>query len=298
MNPFFTIVLPSYNRLKSIREIFLPGLSRQDFLDYELIVVDDCSGDGTGNFFEKEIAAEFPAISPRVRYIRNGQNKGAPASRNIGAAMARSPWLYIVEDDVQIDDPRFLAKAKTIIDKLPGDVAVVCPLRLEARGEVHYRNPPNNFVRIGALSKEIYVDGTQEYSGFVENAHASSFIRTAVYNLIKEDERLFYGNTFRDESDLYLSIREAGHRIYYCGDVLKSYHRNDLVRSGGQKKVNSLPLWRQEWMLWRNHYLFVRKHYSLPLVRAAAFALVRIVKIFSNMTGLYFLKNLLSRMRL
>jgi glycosyltransferase involved in cell wall biosynthesis len=297
MNPFFTIVLPSYNRLKSIREIFLPGLSRQDFLDYELIVVDDCSGDGTGNFFEKEIADAFPAVSPRVRYFRNAQNKGAPASRNIGAAMARSPWLYIVEDDIQIDDPWFLTKAKTIIDKMSGDVAVVCPLRLEARGEVHYRNPRNSFVRIGALSKEIYVDGTQEYSGFVENAHASSFIRTAVYNLIKEDEQLFYGNTFRDESDLYVSIREAGYRIYYCGDVLKSYHRNDLVRSGGQKKVNSLPLWRQEWMLWRNHYLFVRKHYTVPLLRTLLFSVVRLIKVFANFTRFFALKNLLALLK-
>jgi glycosyltransferase involved in cell wall biosynthesis len=38
---YLSIVLPTYNRLYSIQEIFLPCLEKQVFLDYELIVIDD-----------------------------------------------------------------------------------------------------------------------------------------------------------------------------------------------------------------------------------------------------------------
>jgi glycosyltransferase involved in cell wall biosynthesis len=38
---YLSIILPTYNRLYSIKEIFLPSLEKQTFLDYELVVVDD-----------------------------------------------------------------------------------------------------------------------------------------------------------------------------------------------------------------------------------------------------------------
>lgn len=297
--PFFSIVLPTYNRLYSMRQIFLPSLERQNFTDYELIVVDDASTDETREYMTTgELQREFPQVAKRTVYIRNDKNRGAPGSRNVGALKAVGEWTYIVEDDVQIDDPQYLSRAAEICCSRADSVAVVSPKRAESIDVGYYHNPPRSFARIGVLSGEVYLDPRQEYSGFVPNTHASSFIRREIFLKNLEDEATFFGNTFRDESDVYIRIVRAGNRIWYCADELKTVHRNDLAKSGGQKKVNSLGLLRQELMVERNHYLYLRKHYQLAELRIIFFAFVRMMKIIARLTRLRLLKDVLAWIRL
>jgi glycosyltransferase involved in cell wall biosynthesis len=297
--PFFSIVLPTFNRLYALKEIFLPSLEKQNFFDYELIIVDDCSLDGTKFFFEKGIKSILPCVAFRTRYFKNKENKGAPASRNKGVSQSRGEWIYIIEDDVQIEDPLFLKKANEILLELPEDVAVVSPKRMESCLSGYYENPINNFVRVGKISGEIYLDPRQEYSGFVENTHASSFIRKDVFLKHKEDERVFFGNTFRDETDLYYRIVKSGKKIWYCGNILKTIHRNDLAKRGGQKKILSKSLLERDFIEIRNHYRYLKKNqFSAPFFRAAIYLFVRWMRHFSNIFRLHFLKNFLAKIAL
>ncbi len=296
---FISIVLPTYNRLYSLKEIFLPSLEKQVFDDYELIVVDDCSLDGTESFFKQDIKEKFPRIAFRLVYFKNKKNKGAPLSRNRGSKYAKGDWIYIVEDDIQIKDPFFLEKANKILMKSSQDIAIVSPKRMELNIAGYYTNPKNNFVRIGKISGEIYLDPVQEYSGYVENTHASSFIRRNVFLEHKEDEVVFFGNTFRDETDLYYRIVKSGKKIWYCGDVLKTLHRNDLAKKGGQKKIASRSLLERDFMEIKNHYRYLKKNnFSFPLFRGVVYVFVRWIKHFSNLSRLYFLKNFLSKIAL
>lgn len=295
--PMFSIVLPTYNRFYSLKKIFLPSLAIQSFDDYELIIVDDNSSDETRSYFNSfDFAREFPKVANRVKYFRNKKNKGAPGSRNIGAREARADWIYIVEDDVEIKDKEFLKKAKQIIEDLSDNISVVCPMRRESISKGYYKNPKNSFARLGVLSGEVYIDPSQEYSGFAESAQASSFIRTAIFNKHQEDEH-FFGNTFRDESDLYIRIAKDGGKIWYCGDILQSTHRNDFAVLGGQKKVNKKSIFAQEYMIWKNHYYYLKKNYGLAWLRILFFVCVRMIKIFANFTRLHLLKNFLALIR-
>ena len=297
--PFLSIILPTYNRLYSLRQIFLPSLAAQDFSDYELIVIDDAGTDGTDAYFQgKDFAGEFPEVAKRLVFIRNASNAGAPGSRNRGAERAHGEWLYVVEDDVHMEGDDFLSRAVAILRAADPKTGVVSPKRAEAVSKGYYHNPPRSFARIGWLSGEVYLDPDQEYSGFVPNTHASSFVRRDAYLATKEDEELFFGNTFRDESDLYLRIRRQGYKIWYCADRLKTVHRNDLAKSGGQKKVNNLSLLTQERMVWRNHFLYLRKNYRLAYLMQPFFVIVRMVKVASNLLRLPVLKNVLAWIRL
>jgi len=49
--PFFSIVIPTYNRLPLLRET-LESIAQQAFRDFEIIVVDDGSTDGTVEHFQ------------------------------------------------------------------------------------------------------------------------------------------------------------------------------------------------------------------------------------------------------
>jgi glycosyltransferase involved in cell wall biosynthesis len=86
--PLFSIVIPTYNRLDLLKEA-LASVWAQTFTDYELIVVDDGSTDGT---------AEWLQGQPRVRMLRQ-PNRGPGEARNLGARDAKGEYLACLDSD-------------------------------------------------------------------------------------------------------------------------------------------------------------------------------------------------------
>jgi len=78
----FSIVIPTYNRKDTLRRC-LAAATSQDYPDYEVIVVDDASTDGTDEMVRREF--------PQVRYIRQEPNRGPAAARNRGIEAAGHP---------------------------------------------------------------------------------------------------------------------------------------------------------------------------------------------------------------
>src|SRR5687767_11003972 len=94
-NPWFSVVVPLYNKRSFIRRAVVSVLS-QSFTDFELIVVDDGSTDGS---FEeiRDIA------DPRLRLIHQ-RNQGEGLARNTGMAAARGVWIAFLDaDDMWFD---------------------------------------------------------------------------------------------------------------------------------------------------------------------------------------------------
>ena len=77
----------------------------QDWADFELIVVDDASTDGT-----REILQEYAARDPRVRLFMKDRNEGLAEARNLGIVKARGEWVTFLDTD-DLFDPRMLRLA-------------------------------------------------------------------------------------------------------------------------------------------------------------------------------------------
>ncbi len=92
-NPKISIVLPTYNGSKYIRQAIESCLN-QTYRHIELVVVDDCSTDNT-----PEIIRSF--TDHRIKYIRNEKNQRLPRSLNIGFAAATGDYLTWTSDDNQ-----------------------------------------------------------------------------------------------------------------------------------------------------------------------------------------------------
>ncbi len=88
--PTASIVVPAYNSAGTITET-LRSLLRQTFADFELIVVDDGSTDGTA-----ERIARFD--DPRLRVIRQ-RNRGLAGAHNTGIAAARGAYIGFCDAD-------------------------------------------------------------------------------------------------------------------------------------------------------------------------------------------------------
>jgi glycosyltransferase involved in cell wall biosynthesis len=91
--PLVTIYIPTYNRRELLERALLSVLN-QTYKNIEVIVVDDCSTDGTGDYVNR-ISKE----DSRVEYIRNKMNKGACFSRNYAIKQARGEFITGLDDD-------------------------------------------------------------------------------------------------------------------------------------------------------------------------------------------------------
>jgi len=92
--PKVSIVMPAYNSEKYITHA-LNSLINQTFSDWECIIVDDASTDGT-----LKIIKEFSAKDPRIRYKILDSNTGsAKVPRDTAINMAISDWVIFLDSD-------------------------------------------------------------------------------------------------------------------------------------------------------------------------------------------------------
>lgn len=165
LRPDVTIVLPTYSRAKS--GFFSNCVNRilaQSFQNFELIIMDDASSDGTEDLIDAYIKKD-----PRVCSVRFGKRVGLPAiSVNLGTELSRSQRLFYTFDDNTLtrdglanlieyqsrQKDRFVCYGKTNMHTPNGDVWL--------GGEAFDNNrlQYNNFISNGAilLDKRVFDD--------------------------------------------------------------------------------------------------------------------------------------------
>ena len=92
MPPFIAVIIPTFNRA-SLLDRAIRSVLDQTWRDFELVVVDDASTDGT---------AGLPVIKSgdkRLRYLRLSENRGVSVARNAGVRATSAPWLAFLDSD-------------------------------------------------------------------------------------------------------------------------------------------------------------------------------------------------------
>jgi len=91
--PVVSIILPTYNRAAFLPDAF-DAIGAQEFTDWELIVVDDGSTDGTCDL----IRPFLEELGPRTKFVRQS-NQGAYGARNTGLDHARGRYVAFYDSD-------------------------------------------------------------------------------------------------------------------------------------------------------------------------------------------------------
>ncbi len=134
MNPTITIIVPVYNVEAYVRKS-LQSIADQTFTDWECIVVDDGSTDGSG-----AICDEFAAHDPRFRVIHQ-ENKGLSGARNTGLAVAHGPYIGFLDSDDYIH-PDMYQVLLTAIEQTNSEIAIVSTRQVYGLDEPFQPNPP------------------------------------------------------------------------------------------------------------------------------------------------------------
>lgn len=88
-SPLVSIVMPLYNKRPYVKRA-IDSIQRQTFSDWELIIVDDGSTDGS--------VSEIPRNDTRIRLFHQ-ENKGPGAARNVGTGMALGEFVTFIDAD-------------------------------------------------------------------------------------------------------------------------------------------------------------------------------------------------------
>jgi glycosyltransferase involved in cell wall biosynthesis len=107
--PRVSLALPVYNGERFIADAIRSALA-QDYEDFELIITDNASTDGT-----EKICREFADADARVIYHRNERNLGAGPNYNLGFQLSRGDFFKWCADDDRIS-PNFLSKCVSVLE--------------------------------------------------------------------------------------------------------------------------------------------------------------------------------------
>ncbi len=208
------IVIPNYNGARFLPPLF-ESLHRQSRRDFEVIVVDDASGDGGADWLR--------AARPDVRLIVNPHNVGFAATCNAGLRAADAPVVALLNNDTTVD-PRWFERAlHRFDDPRVGSVASLVlradpPHPIDSAGDV--------FSVAGGASKRLHgapaARAAELPADTFSACAASAFYRRAALDRVGLLDEQFV--SYYEDVELGFRLQWAGWRCVLAADSI-CYHR-------------------------------------------------------------------------
>ena len=126
--PKATVIVPVYN-VKSFLKKCVDSILAQTLSDFELLLVDDGSTDGSGDLCD-QLALE----DSRIRVIHQ-ENQGLGGARNTGIAAAQGDWLLLVDSDDWIE-PQTLERTVAAGEELGAELVMFGYRSVDEEGHV------------------------------------------------------------------------------------------------------------------------------------------------------------------
>ena len=204
-SPAVSVLMPVRNGVKHLDEA-MRSLVTQTFDDFEVIVVDDGSTDGTWDCLE-----HWASDDHRIRLFRS-RPRGIVDALEIARAQARARYLARMDADDIADRRRFALQWALLMDE-PEVAGCGCGVRYF----------PNSVVRAGARRYEKWLNSVRSPEDVARSvwvecplAHPTFFLRTDVV----EAGGGYQDHGWPEDYDLILRVHLAGHRLANVPAVL------------------------------------------------------------------------------
>jgi glycosyltransferase involved in cell wall biosynthesis len=255
-----SVIVPTRNR-SALLAMTLRSVLRQEDVDFEVIVVDEASTDGTAAFLSTVDDA-------RVRVIRHDQPRGLSAARNHGAAEARGEWLAFVDDD-DLWAPDKLVRQLEAAQKANSDWVYTGSVNIDGRRITHGAAP---------LPPEEAVAALQRYNA-IPGGGSNVVLRQSAWRRIGPFDVRFQGG---EDWDMWIRMAKRGLPAWVCSPLMaKRMHSTNMFSNVEQimrstKLIEALHHTEVDWGVihrWVAHVYLRGGHRRLALdqfARAAA----------------------------
>lgn len=256
-NPRVSIIIPHWNGRHHLDDC-LGSLRRQTFTDFEVILADNGSTDGTQAFMREHY--------PEVCLLELGENRGFTGACDAGYAAARGEIICLLNNDTETD-PGWLAVVVDAFGRHP-EVGVIASkiLLFDQRDHFH---AAGDYYRVDGIPGNRGVwerdEGQYDQEEYVFGAcAAASFYRR---QLLEEvgflDDDFFFSC---EDVDLSWRAHLAGWQVLYVPAAVV-YHK--LKASGGSGVIGSYHDGRNFlYLLWKNYPTSLLRRYWWLVVRA------------------------------
>lgn len=219
-----SIIVPVYNAQAFLAET-IRAVQAQEETDWELLLVDDCSTDGSRQLIEKYAEAD-----QRIRLVLQEKNYGAAAARNRGVDEAQGRYIAFLDAD-DLWRPRRLSAELAYMKKL--DAGFVFS---------GYEFADENGVGMG---KVVRVPKTLNYRQALKNT--TIFTSTVLFDTEKLPKELIKMPLVKSEDTAaWWNILRHGYTAYGLDENLVLYRR-----STGTLSSDKLEAIRRIWKLYR-----------------------------------------------
>jgi L-malate glycosyltransferase len=204
MNPKVSVIMPAYNAERYIREA-IESILNQTFSDFELIVINDGSTDGT-----LECIRSFP--DPRIKIISNSKNLGIIRSRNIGLQAAKGEYIAKMDaDDISLNTR--LQRQVNYLDQHPEVAVLACKLAvMDESGEL-----------INVWPEDYYISSNQQISKTLPKTNCIG--QPTVMMRAQVAKAIGYNKNYKYNEDwgMWLDALSEGYVISKLNEVLVHY---------------------------------------------------------------------------
>lgn len=216
-------IVLNYNG-RALLEIVMPSLARQTYTDVELVVVDDCSSDGSVEY----LAAHWPAVA----VVSTGErNVGVAAAFNVAVAAARGELVALLNNDLELEAD-WLERLVAGIDRHPDAGSVAGKTlnywrreELDGAGDVFTLSATAHRRGVGVRDAGQY---EREEEVFAPSAGAALYRAAALTDVGPFDESF---TAYLEDVDWGLRAQLAGYRAWYVPSAV-AYHMGSRTTGG------------------------------------------------------------------
>lgn len=209
--PEISVVIVNWNGKKVLNRC-LTSLSNQSFKDFEIIVIDNGSTDGSVDRLE----AQWPTI--RIERLKG--NRGFAAANNIGAGLAHGHWIALLNNDA-FPSPEWLGSLISAAKKYPEfSFFASCLLK---EHPVDYLDGAGDVYHVSGMAwrrghGKQYSGIRQELSEVFGPCGAAAFYPRNLFQEVGGFDEDFF--CYHEDVDLAFRLRLLGHRCLYVPDAL------------------------------------------------------------------------------
>ena len=248
--PKVSVIVLTFNNLDFTRACLHSLEANTAYPDWELVLVDNASTDGS-----REFLADHAAKNPRARLVQNDENLGFAAGNNRGLEAAAGEYLVILNNDTYVT-PGWLAD---LVRHLRQDAglglvgAVTNNIGNEAKIDIDYADM--------AGMEKAALAYTSSHPRQTLESNVVAFFCVAMPRALYEkvgglDER--FGLGFFEDDDYCRRVRDAGYGIAIAEDVFVHHHLSASFDAMDTRRRNELfernkALFEEKWGAWTPH---------------------------------------------